>query len=290
VYAVWGDRRTGNSRIFFALSSDKGATWSRSRQIDDIPATDSVDNFMPAVAVNRDGVIGVIWYDRRAHSDNMGWDVRFAASADGGKTFTPSVRVSTNGMTFTGRNTFAALRGSSVRTKNSAEPGVSIDLSLNTFTFLGGDTDGLAADANGAFHPLWVDNRTGVPQVWTAVVSVGDSAIYGGREVSDKIAVDIVDGSFDQATGTITAKVQLRNSTTSPVSGPFSIRIRDARSEFGDVLLDGTDIVFPERTLAPAGKSTTVTMKFRLVNPQPFRSGNRYKVGLLRLSAQVLKR
>ena len=38
--------------------------------------------------------------------------------------------------------------------------------------FMGGDTAGLAADALGIFHAAWVDNRTGVPQLWTATVSV----------------------------------------------------------------------------------------------------------------------
>jgi hypothetical protein len=37
---------------------------------------------------------------------------------------------------------------------------------------MGGDTAGLAADAAGAFRAVWVDNRTGVPQVWTASVTV----------------------------------------------------------------------------------------------------------------------
>ena len=35
-----------------------------------------------------------------------------------------------------------------------------------------GDTAGLAAAADGTFHPLWVDHRTGTPQVWTATVTV----------------------------------------------------------------------------------------------------------------------
>jgi hypothetical protein len=30
----------------------------------------------------------------------------------------------------------------------------------------------MAADAAGAFHPLWIDNRTGVKQVFTASVTV----------------------------------------------------------------------------------------------------------------------
>jgi hypothetical protein len=41
-----------------------------------------------------------------------------------------------------------------------------------SFKFMGGDTAGLTADASGVFHPVWVDNHTGVPQVWTARVTV----------------------------------------------------------------------------------------------------------------------
>jgi len=50
---------------------------------------------MPAVAVNANGVVGVSWYDRRDNvGDDLAYAVRFAASLDGGETFTPSVRVS----------------------------------------------------------------------------------------------------------------------------------------------------------------------------------------------------
>jgi hypothetical protein len=36
-----------------------------------------------------------------------------------------------------------------------------------------GDTAGLAVSADGAFHPLWIDHRTQMPQVWTATITVG---------------------------------------------------------------------------------------------------------------------
>jgi hypothetical protein len=41
----------------------------------------------------------------------------------------------------------------------------------------GGDTAGLAADAAGVFHPVWIDNRTGTHQMWTTSVSVQGRAI-----------------------------------------------------------------------------------------------------------------
>jgi hypothetical protein len=42
----------------------------------------------------------------------------------------------------------------------------------SAFSANGGDTAGLAVDANGNFHPVWVHDREGVPQVYTAVVTV----------------------------------------------------------------------------------------------------------------------
>jgi hypothetical protein len=47
-----------------------------------------------------------------------------------------------------------------------------IDAGRDSFMFMGGDTAGLVADALGIFHAAWVDNRTGVAQLWTATVSV----------------------------------------------------------------------------------------------------------------------
>jgi hypothetical protein len=35
-----------------------------------------------------------------------------------------------------------------------------------------GDTAGLVADASEAFHPLWIDNRIGLKQVFAALVVV----------------------------------------------------------------------------------------------------------------------
>src|SRR5262245_7763249 len=99
LYVVWTDISSGRGRIMSAHSSDAGKTWSQPIAVDDdVPAhgpNAGPDAFMPAVAVNRDGVVGVTWYDRRDNPDNQGYTVRFAASLDGGTTWLPSARVST---------------------------------------------------------------------------------------------------------------------------------------------------------------------------------------------------
>lgn len=171
LYVVWPDRRSGHSQILFSFSNDRGHSWTPARRINDNPLSDTTDQFMPEVAVNRDGVVGVMWYDRRDHPDNLGWDARFSASFDGGATFEPSVRVSERGATFP--------PGTSREKRSSATPPrddqerlrAQIDAGRDSFMFMGGDTAGLAADASGIFHAAWVDNRTSVPQLWTAAIS-----------------------------------------------------------------------------------------------------------------------
>ena len=170
LYVVWPDRRSGHSQILFSSSMDRGRTWSPGRAINDNTAADLTDQFMPEIAVNGAGVVGVTWYDRREHPDNLGWDVRFTASLDGGASFLPSVKVSERGASFP--------TGASRQARPPTRPGeqqterAQIDVGRDSFTFMGGDTAGLAADASGVFHAVWVDNRTGVPQVWTTVVAV----------------------------------------------------------------------------------------------------------------------
>jgi hypothetical protein len=147
LYAVWPDARYEHrTQILFSSSGDHGQTWTPAAVVGgnvDRGVNVKPNNFMPAIAVNRNGVIGVAWYDRRDSPDNVGYYVRFAASRDGGKTWLPSVRVST-----------VAHAPADDTRKNS------------------GDTAGISADVDGVFHPVWIDGRTGIPQMWTATVKV----------------------------------------------------------------------------------------------------------------------
>jgi hypothetical protein len=172
LYVVWPDRSSGHSEILFSFSVDKGRTWSAARRINDNVPSDTTDQFMPEIAVNRDGVVGVMWYDRREHPDNLGWNARFTASFDGGASFGSSVRVSQSGASFP-PGTSREKRPAAIAARDDQERlKAQIDAGRDSFTFMGGDTAGLTADALGIFHAAWVDNRTGVPQLWTATISV----------------------------------------------------------------------------------------------------------------------
>jgi hypothetical protein len=168
LYAAWTDTRPPRPRILVAASSDGGKTWSPACAVNDVPAAKSrgrLDDYMPTVAVNRDGVVAVTWKRRFRDEDDA--DIRFTASRDGGATWLPSVLVAAAQGEIQGGLQRVALRP----TDDGATPG-----SRSMKLFKGGDTSGLAADASGVFHALWADQRSGIGQVFTATIAVGDAA------------------------------------------------------------------------------------------------------------------
>jgi hypothetical protein len=74
LYAVWQDVRfNGIEEVAFSMSTDDGFTWSEPIKINQTPANN--DNplrqqaFLPSVAVNGQGVVGVTYYDFRNDID-----------------------------------------------------------------------------------------------------------------------------------------------------------------------------------------------------------------------------
>lgn len=152
LYWVCHDRP--NEHIYLNFSADRGETWSepvvvnagsgRNPRVDDA-----------VIAVNREGVVAVTWYDARHDPRGYRGDFRcqelfFAASLDGGRTFLPEVKVS------------------------SAEncPDTSANGEAGRRWPAGGDYHGLVAAADGSFHVLWADSREGIYKLRTATVRV----------------------------------------------------------------------------------------------------------------------
>lgn len=95
VYVVYQSDPDGDgadiSDVFFTRSTDGGATWSPPVRLNDDQTT--TDQWMPFVAVTREGTIGVMFYDRRFDPDNLKIDVYMAVSRDGGQSFLPNFRI-----------------------------------------------------------------------------------------------------------------------------------------------------------------------------------------------------
>lgn len=140
-----------NQYIYVYHSTDRGETWSPP-----VAANRGSGPVQSAsIAVNRDGVVAISWYDGREDPREYREAFRcqhvfFSASLDGGRTFLPQVRVS------------------------SAEncPDTPANGEAGRRWTAGGDYHGLAAAADGRFHLLWADSREGIYQLRTATISV----------------------------------------------------------------------------------------------------------------------
>jgi hypothetical protein len=244
LYAVWSDAQGGRSEIYFAASSDRGGSWTQPIRINDDTSFGGghpgPDDFMPTIAVNRDGVIGVTWYDRRDHLDNVGWNVRFRASLDGGDTWLPSVRLSEQGNNYNHHESLVTQLTMQARTSLSAKAGpIRGTVGFVAGQFFARDYAGLAAAADGVFHALWSDNRTGVPQLWTTAVRVvprsdnrADQPIPTLEDVTARVAVSGVGTTLDSLHDTLRIRVRVTNTSPIPLRLPLRLRFGDLASQW----------------------------------------------------------
>lgn len=91
------------------------------------------------LAVNRDGVVAVAWYDRRLDPEEVCQDVYLSVSEDGGATFRAPLRVTTE----------------------TSCPDVPGNEGVSGSWPMGGDYSSLAAGPDGSFHLVWADSRDG---------------------------------------------------------------------------------------------------------------------------------
>ena len=175
LYAAWADTATPRSRILVSSSSDGGLTWTPPGAIngggDIAGAPPTRDDYGPTVAVNRDGVVGATWRRRTRNDEDA--DVWFAFSSDGGASWSEPRLVSSP------RGPVAG--GLARATLGPRDDGTS-PASRSEKYFKGGDTFGLAADANGVFHALWADQRSGIGQVYSAAITVDPGAKGGASK------------------------------------------------------------------------------------------------------------
>ena len=234
MYVAYGEERSPEEggRIVVRWSADRGATWSAPRDI--VPRSGvSSSQFQPAIAVNADGTVGVMWYDTREVTD--GWNLYFSASTDGGDTWAPPVRVSSASTTaFTADNNRPV-----PLVVRQAPSGISVAM-LSAFSRWphGGDYMGLAADAAGVFHPFWIDGRSGLFEVYTTRIQVmpagglvavaqGSAADTARRQqaLNEKVTLDFDPVQVDWERGELRVPVRLRNTSSDTLFGPFTVRV-----------------------------------------------------------------
>ena len=287
LYAMWDDSSGVHRRVVLAYSDDKGRSWSTPTIVSDnnrwSPPDLGPDVFIPALAVNRAGVVGVLWYDERGnpgreHLAQLGYDVRFAASVDGGETFLPSVRVTSQSVAEQ-RTSGEWLEGSI--TPASTEWGTTA-LSVGLRPYFPGHTAGLESDSSGVFHAVWVDGRTGVGQIWTAPVAVVGTAVRNGSpelaslvDITGNVTLDVSRVWYNRARHTASAEVRLHNTGRDAIEGPVYVRLLTLSGGIGRVTASNSDngiggagaswnftSALPDGVLSPGQVSAPITFRF----------------------------
>ena len=140
-------------------SDNRGERWSDAIRVDR-PGNFESYTRTPAIAVNKDGLLGVAWYDGRNDPSTIKGifrcqDMYFTASVDGGETFLPEVKISSK--------------------RSCPASGQNMPTSLRFPA--GGEYIGMVTTPDGAFQILWSDNRTGTYQLRMATVKVRAKAV-----------------------------------------------------------------------------------------------------------------
>ncbi|MBD3234840.1 MAG: T9SS type A sorting domain-containing protein [candidate division Zixibacteria bacterium] len=95
LYLAYMDWTQYDFDIYFRKSDDQGDTWSSPERINDDEYNTGCDQFHPWLTVDENGVITVMFYDRRDDDWNLEYHIYLTQSFDGGETWTENIRVTT---------------------------------------------------------------------------------------------------------------------------------------------------------------------------------------------------
>ena len=246
LYFVWVDDTGKQSNIRVVHSSDNGKTWSKPVTVNDNKSP--ADNANPTIAVNGRGVVGVSWNDRRAHKNEC-YDFYFSASLDGGETFLPNVTPKAKPTCSMALGNWAP--NAEVSAYPKTEDGVSVEgqgfnvLMISTRFPGGGDTQGLAADAEGVFHTAWIDGSSGVMRLATTPFTVAGSASVAAakseRDVSTQVKLVAEKCGFDWKDNSFSCQMHLVNKSPLAVTGPFAVELQNMRVNLTDFKVENAD-------------------------------------------------
>lgn len=242
IYSAWPeyDERLGRYVVQLARTDDVGISWTTT------VVSDSAMRGPPAniaVAVNRDGVVALAWYDRRDDPAHRCWRLYAAISVDGGQTFSANQRLSDPATC-----TNAALNWiltavplfDTWTDPRHPRPSFMVAAVVPVRFANGGETQGLQADRDGVFHSAWIGaGARGTLElrhttfavadtlVATAQVQDATSGALGRADLSLALRVDVSEPRIDFERGVLEISVRVVNPTAHEVEGPIDVAVLD---------------------------------------------------------------
>ena len=264
IYLTWVEFENNRYIVKVAHTDDLGVSWSAAVTVND--AKGPSDSSNAAIAVNRDGVVSLVWNDRRDDANGECYRLYASASLDGGDSFLPNVQVNPHSTCPNTRGNWSGSAG--VFTDGN---GVVVLSGMPGRFSNGGETQGLVAGPDGRFHVTWINGESGVMQLWytsftvpgvtqkagarrvestnesssqvnSAVTDSGSKA-YGAsradrtKEVSLEVSAPVLD--FDSKSLEFT--VRLKNQTSKTISGPLTLVLGDVESDFAGMTVSNAE-------------------------------------------------
>lgn len=176
IVVAWSDIREGNQRIYYAVSTDSGASWntppSGQALLAGLPIDVNMFHFHPQIVFRPDGVLGCAFYEFGPKPSVPKIDTRMALSFDNGISFSELFTV----------------------TDQPWDPTIDAPWAhgVSSLTFIG-EYFGFDASDNG-FYPLWTDTRTGIQELWMDIMPqktcafIVDRSTFGQDEIDARRA------------------------------------------------------------------------------------------------------
>jgi hypothetical protein len=221
-------------RLQAVYSDDQGKTWADPKLI---ASGERLAASNLTFAVNKNGVVGAMWLDRRADSTRRCHQLYVSASVDGGDSWFPPVQAQ-SGKTcmHTRGNSQPILVGSFTLMQEGRAVSLVSPTSASDRFPNGGDTQGFATDAAGSFHIAWTGGETGVSQIWhTSFTVEGGPSVAAARAKSDEGSSDALllndleltaaNPRIDFERRTTTLEMYVTNVSRRSYKGPFTMTV-----------------------------------------------------------------
>lgn len=252
-YLMWGEKHRGRCVVLVSHSDDRGLTWSTPVEATvgsyRSPKTEALHKLMPQIAVNKEGIVGVAWFELRQHSIGYGHRLRFSASLDGGESWLRSVPVSAHSFVVKHRPEFAAtavVSGGGRRPEKQPTNLVDVHVWPSPRGYYpwnswpGDYVAGITAGADGKYYAFWTDNRTGVGELYMAPVTVSGTVARHGEadlakleDVTSTLEIQFTSSVWESRTKTVSLEYQLLNTSRDTIVGPLKLRIVRLESDLG---------------------------------------------------------
>jgi hypothetical protein len=299
LFVAYNDFTRGHCAVMLANSGDGGRTWSPAQELR-LSAESHSSMYFPVLAVNQDGVIGLLWSGKSEGSPDC-W--HFSISSDG-RNLEDTVSLSGCGDSASLKQQSSAYLATII---SQAKGGQAASVELLTFRdYL--TRVAIAATSDGVFHPLWSTVGDGVGELRTARVRFCEALQSDAKppqspvlkDVTDKITV-LYGGEqrLDHESNSVMLDLSFRNDGLTTMRGPFYVKLNAVTSDYGKIELvtpgpSCLDTEYVEITchmkigsLAPGETTPPCQLRFQFKNEDSVVS-NRYTV--LRIQLRLFVR